>query len=77
MNKYQKIVLITGAIALLTVIFTTPKYFEDEGKHVPVSDSPNLPPYQLLYYQIGILRIIGVIGVILLITYALKDKKDK
>lgn len=77
MNKYQKIVLIAGAIALLGVIFTTPKYSEYEGKHVPVSDFPNVPFYQLVYFQIGILRILGVIGVTLLIAYALKDKKDK
>lgn len=74
MNKRQRIVLIVGAILLLLVVFTTPKYFEVGSKRYSVVPDINLYPQVDL--EAGILRALGVIGATLLVTYALKDRKE-
>jgi hypothetical protein len=63
MNKTQRVVLIIGAIALLIFIFTTPQYY--------------IFPNWRIDLGAGVLRAIAVIGATLLVTYALKDKKEK
>ena len=77
MNTRQKTILIVGAIALLIVTFTTPKYFVIGNMRYPVSLYPKVTTYPQVDIQAGILRVIGVTGATLLITYALKDRKDK
>ena len=69
MNKYQKIVLIIGAIALVIVIFTTPEIFV-VGKSA--YESGYRPDFEK-----GIYWALGIIGATVLLTLAFKDKKDK
>lgn len=74
MNIYQRVVLIVGAIALIIGIFTTPKYImHSSGVRVPPHLQPSVPTTTDL--ETGLLRVIGIIGATLFITYALKDKK--
>jgi hypothetical protein len=74
MNKYQIITLIVGAMALLIVIFTTPKY---AGGYVFVSHLQGLVFHPHITLRGGALMALGIITATLLITYLLKDNKDE
>jgi len=78
MNKYQRIILVAGAILLLLAILTTPKVFKAEGGTIiTVSKGSNM--YELAVMDVGTAFVRGfvVLGVTVLIFFAFRNVEQK
>jgi ABC-type arginine transport system permease subunit len=74
LNNKQRIVLIIGAVAFLYVVLTSPKISIVKGTYViPSPDKKEVAKIADVYTAIT--RGVAVLGVTLLISFALKDKK--
>lgn len=84
MNIYQRIVLILGAIVLVLAIWTAPRitYSTRTGYiSIPYSflrkDKTGLLKLARVDFQAAIVRATGVVGVTVLIFFALRSKDKK
>ena len=74
MNYKQRIVLIIGAVALLYVLFTSPKISIVKGTYViPPPDKKDIA--KIIDVSTAMTRAVAVLGATLLVSIALKDKK--
>ena len=70
MNIYQRIVLLLGAIALIFVIWTSPKYVTIKGSRIRASNGGMYATS--IDYSTVMAKSIGVIGSTLFIFFTLK-----
>ncbi|MBW2039393.1 MAG: hypothetical protein JRI46_07340 [Deltaproteobacteria bacterium] len=76
MSIYQRIILVLGAIALVIAILTTPQLVIVQGTHAkPTADLAQLQP--IIAPWTALIRSIGVIGVTVLLFFALKGSEVK
>ncbi len=74
MNIYQRIVLVLGAIALVITIWTTPQIVIVQGTYAkPTMDLAQLQP--IIASGTALMRAVVVIGVTVLVFFALKGIK--
>jgi len=74
MNYKQRIVLVMGAVALLYVLFTSPKISIVKGTYViPSPDKKDIA--KIIDVSTAMARAVAVLGATLLVSIALKDKK--
>lgn len=74
MNYKQRIVLIMGAVAFLSLLFTSPKISIVKGTYVtPPPDKKELA--KIVDVSTAMTRAVAVLGATLLVCIALKDKK--
>jgi len=74
LNSKQRIVLIIGAAAFLSVIFTSPKISIIKGTYVkPPPDKKDIA--RMVDINTAMTRAVAVLGATLLLSIALKDKK--
>ena len=74
MNIYQRIVLVLGAAALVAAILTAPTIYIISGTHAKLSAQVAVPIelQPLVSPTIALIHSIGVIGVTVLLFFALK-----
>jgi len=76
MNKYQRIVLIVGALAFFVFLLTTPKVNIHEG--IIIAAMENDDTYADIYdTKTALVRGAAVLGSTALLFYALKGLKSK
>ncbi len=76
MNIYQRIILILGAIALVIAIWTTPQLVVVQGTYAkPTEDLLQLQP--IIALGTALIRSVCVIGVTVLLFFALKSTEGK
>lgn len=77
MNIYQRIVLVLGAIALVMAIWTAPRviYVKDSYLEYDAQNHSGLAP--VTDPRTVLTRSVGVIGVTVLVFFAMKDIREK
>ncbi len=75
MNKKQRVVLIIGAAILLYFLFSSPKISIVKGTYVvPPSDKKDIA--KMIDVRTAMTRVIAVLGATLLVSIALRDRKE-